>query len=279
MNSGDERKITNTLRREIKKYNIASFTLTRGTGSVHSQHERRCLWEICGKSMIQRVLETVLASRYINKVVLSSEDEKILEVGRKIDGVTIIPRQMHTVFNVPRNYGSGVYQRERPRSLNSSEPLIYTDYRLYCHWYLKEYESYVTDIEIEAPANEPMGTTKSVDKLIEAFFLDEEAKGGHTFYPVMPYIYMINPITKRPFPLIKDLGLDRQKYPPLYRSGPFSILGNPLKTTYDGPKLAHIIISPEEGLDVHDEEDLYLANCFMKRRLAKQKQSKGGDGT
>lgn len=269
------------LEREIRTYNITSLTLVRGTGSQYGKGERRCLWEICGKSSLQWVLETVKASKYVNKVVLSTEDKKIMEVGEKIGGVTIIPRPIHTVFNMPRDYHVGVFQRQRPRSLFSGVPDIYTNYRFYCHWYLQKYESFVADIEVGATADEPLGTTESLDRLIEAFFSDDGANMARTMCPIMPYIYTINPVTKRPFPLIVDYGLDRQCYPPLYRSGPFTVYGNPgEKEMYeDRSKLAYVVVSPEEGLDIHNEEDLFLANCYMERRLAKQKQSGGGDGT
>jgi len=256
------------LEREIRKYNIVSLTLARGTGSIHGEHERRCLWDLCGKPMIQWSLEVALASKYVNKVVLSCEDEKVLEIGRALDGVMVIPRPIQTVFEIPRDWSAGVFQRQRPRSLFSGEPSIHTNYLHYCFWYLQKYESYVADIQVGVGANEPLCTTESLDKLIEAFFLDEEANMGLSLYPVMPYIYIINSMTKRPFPVICDWGLDRQLYPPLYRAGGLSLLGGALKSTYDAPhKLAYVIVSPEEGADVHDQGSLELAKFYMEKRL------------
>lgn len=267
--------------REIKVYNILSVTYVRGHGSLHSQHPQRCLWEICGKSMLQRALEIPLASKYINKVVLTSEDQEILHVGEKIPGVTIVPRPFDTVYEVPRDWNAGVFQTARPRSLFSFEPFTgefkedaiktqHRNLRYYLLWYLKEQESYVTDIEIVVPANEPMATTETLDRLIEAFFQDEEANYGITLVPVMPYLFTINPKTKRPFPLFFTWGLDKQYYPDLYRFGPFQVWGNAKKSTYNEErKIAYIIIPPEEALDVHNKDDLFLANCYMKHRLIK----------
>lgn len=263
------------LEREIKKYNIVSFTLARGSGSVHGSHDQRCLWDLCGKPMVQWSLETAKASKYINKVVLSCENPRVLDIARKIGGITVIPRVLTTVFNEPRDYRSGVFQRQRPRSLFSGEPSVYTDYSHYCFWYLQEHESYIADIQVGVNANEPLGRTESLDKLIEGFFLDEEADHGLCFYPVMPYLYTINPVTKRPFPVFFSAGVDRQNYPPLYRSGPFSLAGNPLKVMQGHSKLAYIIVSPDEGLDVHNKQDLELANFYMEKRL----KEKGGESS
>ena len=261
------------LEREIKKYNIVSLTLARGSGSIHASHDQRCLWPLCGKPMIQWALEVAKASKYVNKVVLSCEDPEVLDVGKKI-GVTVIPRVLTTVFNEPRDYNSGIFQRELPRSLFSGEPSVYTNYRDYCFYYLKEYESYVPHIQVGVAANEPLGRTESLDRLIEAFFEDEEADHGICFYPIMPDIHIINPITNRPVPVLQSAGVDRQKSTPLYRSGALSIFGKASKVSYGHSRLAYIIVSPDEGLDVHDEEDLELAEFYMKKRQKEKEEKK-----
>lgn len=267
------------LAREIKKYNITSITHVRGRGSRFDEHPLRCLWEICGKPMLQWALEAPLSSKYVNKVVLSSEDRKIMKFGEEIKGVTLVPRALDEVLQIPRDWNSGVFQRQRPRSLLSGvsfnpgplsarEKNTWRAAHCYCLWYLQEYESFVTDIEMITPANEPMATTETFDRLIEAFFLDEEADTAYTFYPILPCIFTINPKTKRPFPVLYDHGLDRQCYPPVYRRGPPLLFGNPLKSTYGcNFKIAYILIPHEEGLDIHNEEDLALANFYMRRRL------------
>lgn len=262
-----------------------AITYVRGKGSQFGSHERRCLWDLCGKPMMQWPLETALASKYIDKVVLTSEDLEILRVGEKIKGVTIIPRSLDNVLMMPRDWNIGIFQRQRPRSLFSADVfgkpggmgMGYRDPRYYVFWYLQEQESFVTDIEVIVPANQPLGTTASLDKLIEAFFLDEEANRASTIYPVMPYIHYINPTTNELFPLFHFEGLDRQCYPfQLYRPGPFQVYGKPLKATFNSnDKIAYTIIPEEQGADVHDKEDLEKAEFYMKRRL-KNKVEKGG---
>lgn len=285
MENREPKQMTDSLRREIKIYNILTTTYVRGGGSLHESHPQRCLWEICGKSMLQRALEVPLASKYVNKVVLTSEDQKILRIGEGIKGVTIVPRPLDTVYEVPRDWNAGVFQTGRPRSLLSGEPftgglkegIIKTgqrNERYYLIWYLKEQESYATDIEIIVPANEPMATPEILDRLIETFFQDKEANYGHTFVPVAPYIFFINPITKRPFPFFFSSGLDKQYYPfGLLRQGPFQLWGKPKENTYnDERKIAYIIISEEEGLDIHNKKDLAYANYIMEKRLEKEKK-------
>lgn len=272
-----------SLDREIRKYNIAAIMFVRGKGSRFGGHDRRCLWPLCGKPMMQWSLETALASKYINKVVLTSEDPEILKIGERFKGVTIVPRSLDTVLVMPRDWNTGVFQSQRPRSIFSTETfgdpagvgLGYSNPIIYVYWYLQEQESFVTDIKVTIAANEPLGTTETLDKLIEAFFLDEEANQARTIYPIMPYIHFINPVTKELFPLWDDHGLDRQCYPfPLYRTGPFQLSGKPLKATFMArDKIAYTIISEEEAVDVHTKKDLEKAEFYLTRRLKQERKS------
>ncbi len=257
------------------------FMYTRGTGSPYGGHKLRCFWDLGGKPMLQWNLEVGLASKYINKVVLSSEDTKILKFGEDMPGVTIIPRPLDMTFELPRDFNSGIFQKQFPRSLFSSEPfrdpesLHYGEIGKnsciwYSFWYMQEYESYVPQIFVNLPANEPLATVETLDRLIEAFFLDEEANRAHTIYSIMPYIVSINSKTNQLFPIIFDHGLDKQSYPDIYRMGPFTVWGKPTKATFNATfRAAWLLISREEAIDIHDEDDLILANHYLERRLKK----------
>ncbi len=273
----EPRKMTDSIRREIKTYNITAIQYVRGKGSRFGGHEQRCLWDLCGKPMMQWPLEVALKSKYINKVVLTSEDLEILRVGEKIEGVTVIPRPLDDVFSIPRDWNSGIFQRQRPRSLFSADTfgdpggisMGFRNTRYYTFWYLQEQESFVTDIEVIIPANEPLGTTESLDELIEAFFLDEEANRAYSIYSVMPNLHFISPVTNQLFPLVHQDGLDRQSYPfTLYRGGPFYIFGKPLKATFNSrDKIAYSIVPEEQGMDIHDKKSLRQAEFYLTDRL------------
>lgn len=285
MENRESKRMTDSVRREIKKYNIMGFMYTRGSGSPYGKHKQRCFWPLGDKPMLQWNLEVGLASKYVNKVVLCSEDSKILRFGEDMKGVTIIPRPLNMTFELPRDYSSGVFKRQLPRSFFAGEPfrdpacLHYGEVGKasciwYSCWYMEEYESYAPQIFVNLSANEPLATVETLDKLIEAFFLDEEANCAYTIYPIMPYIVSINPKTNQLFPIIFDHGLDRQSYPDIYRIGPFIVQGKPLKATFNATfRAAWITIPKEQGLDVHNEDDLILANHYLAKRL-KEKEVK-----
>lgn len=283
----EPKQITDSLRREIKKYNIMGLCYVRGGGSPYGKHKLRCFWELGGKPMLQWNLEVGLASKYVNKVVLSSEDAKILKFGEDMEGVTVIPRPLDTIFEMPRDFNAGVFQKQSPRSLFSSEPFRDPEFThwgevgkaapiMYTYWYMQEYESYVAQIFVNLPANEPLSTAETLDRLIEAFFLDEEANRAQTIYEIMPGIVRINSKTNQLSSIVYEHGLDKQSYDSIYRLGPFLILGKPLRVTFNSTfRAAWIIIDEEEATDIHNKEDLIRANQCLERRLERQK--KGGE--
>jgi len=256
---------------EIKKYHILSMTDVRGVGSLYSEHPNRCLWDICGKPSIQWALEAGMASKYIDKMLVDTESREIREVVQGL-GITVADRVYHQSIDRPRDYTQGVFARKKPRSLLSVVPPIYTSAGVCARWYLEKTEGYLADIMVSLPANGPMITTEIIDRMIEKFFEDEEASTVNNYYPILPYVVTVNPVTDRIFPIFFHPGLDKQVYPPFFRQGMGSVSGAPSKVTMGGQIEAYIIIKPEEGIDMHNGEDLFLARAYMARRLERERE-------
>ncbi len=229
--------------------------------------------------MIQWVIEAAKGSKYIDKIVVLTESEEIKEVLRRMGGVVIIDLPLWSTLQCPRDFTQGTFRRNKPRSLQSKEASIYTNPLDYSLYYLSKTEHYEPDLWINNAANNPLCTSKLLDGLVETFIEDEEASCVISITPNKPNILMINPVTKRPFPVFSQAGLDKQLTPPLYRGSGPSISGLPTKQSHTpltgmSGQVGHIEILPEDFSDVHNEEDLFLAKCYMRRRLAREK---GGD--
>lgn len=263
------------LEEEIKGYNIISLTSIRAAGSQYAEHPYRCFWPLCGKSLIQWTVEAVQGSKYINKVVIVTEDKKIADAAEKL-GAAVIIKPFHMSLDIPHRFALNRFAKKKPRSLRAKDSEIFTSGGWYVVSYLEEKEAYDTDIFIVAGVNECLGTAKTVDSLIEAFFKDKEASQATTLYPIDGYIYTINPKTNRSVAVLNDFGADRQLAIPLYRQGPFQLYGSPAVVTSGGLKKTCIIIPEEEGADIHNKEDLFKAECYMRRRLEREAQ-KGGE--
>lgn len=275
---GERPEAISAFKREIKKYCILALITVRGTGGGV---ERRALWDVCGKPMIQWVLEAIKNSEYVDRVVVLTEDKEIGGLSESL-GALFIARPLETTLDFPRDYTQGKFKRIKPRSLThqgypSGDP--FEDAQDYAYDYLSEMKGYVPDLVLLADPDYPMVTTKTVDRVIEAFFKDEEATDSGAYYLTDPKYYIFNPTINRLFPLFHDCiqSLDRQDYPPIYRKGSLTLRGLPLKSTSLGRRYAWVVTSPEEGLNVHDKEGLFLAECYMKRRIGKQDNVRSGD--
>ena len=262
------------LKREIKGYHILGWTQVRGEGSLYGDHPNRCLWPICGKPMIQWSMEAAKNSKYLDKIAVTTESEEIKEIVKGLGGITVIDRPLWTSYNMPRDYTKGEFKRNKPRSLLSKEAPIYNGTYEYLAYCLKKTENYEAEIHIHIAAIAPMITGEIIDRLIEKFFQDEEAGIAFTLYPIPPGVLIINPVTGRPLPLITQLGRNKQKRIPLYQQAGLSLMGSPSRLNdipiFGSTNFIEILF--EEGLDVHNKEDLFLANCYMKRRLLKEKK-------
>jgi len=258
---------------EIKKYHILGYTSVRRQGSLYSQHPNRCLWDICGKPSIQWVLEAGMGSKYIDKIVVSTDGKEIKKVVEEL-GVQVVDRPLHQSLDLPRDYTQGIFTRKKPRSLLSVPAPIHTSYTIYTLWYLEKTEGYMADIRVDLGANHPLITTEIIDRMIEKFFEDEEASVVRSYYPILPYVCTLNSKIDRIFPVFFLHGLDKQAYPPFFRQGPCEVRGMPSKMTVGGAVEGYILINPEEGVDMHNEEDLFLAQCYMKRRLERKREEK-----
>lgn len=261
-----------SLEREIRKYNIMASIVVRGEGSLHSNHPNRALWDICGKPSIQWAIEAAKGSKYINKIAIITESEEIKKVLRKIEGIILIDRPLWTSYNMPRDYTQGEFSRKKPRSRLSPEASIYNSPFEYALYYLEQTEGFISEVVINFFPSSPLVTSQTFDRLIIKFFEDESAGSVFCAYPISPGLVMINHKTGRPFEVLPKIGTDRQECPLVFALVSPYLRGSPSRLE-SGPllgKQTFIEISAEEGLDIHDQEDLFLGNCYMKRRLIKE---------
>ncbi len=259
------------LESEIRSYNILLNMRVRGSGSTHSTHQNRALWNICGKSVLEWILLAAKGSKYLNKIAVTTESEPIKEMVKSLGGITVIDRPLWTSKQLPKDFTQGDFKRGRPRSMLGEEPLLYNHPETYSRYFLKHIEGYKTDLYFCVNATAAMITTEIIDRMIEKFFQNEHLAIVIALYPVLPYIRFINPKSDQPVQFLLQL-TERQNALQLYNSAPFMVEGRASKavnTPVEG-QTGYVIITEEEGLDMHDESDLFKARCFMKKRLLKE---------
>jgi len=235
----------------------------------------RCFWKLCGKTLLEWGIRIVRDSEYIDDVVVSTEDSRIKRAAEKY-GARVIDRPYFQTGKFPLDLAAPPFNRQKPRSLIHQGQNVCLDSTLYSQAAMSNAFGIVADVTAGGNVQCPLFTTKSVDRLIERFFEDEEAWQANAVYPVPPKLWTVNPKIDRLFPIFHDTfqGLDRQSYPSLYRSaGNYSVGGCGRYMSSESEKRhTYIVVKPEEGLHIHDEEDLALAEFYMQRRLKKERK-------
>lgn len=247
--------------KEIKSYNIAVMTEVRGCGS----HGRRCLWDLCGKPMIQWGLEAAQASKYINKIAVITEDKEIRNTVEKL-GFLAIPRASYTAKDYPVDYRTGYFRRGKPRSLMYSFLEAQKYMPEYAAWHLLELEGYCVDVRLRLDANWPMATTELIDTMIEVAFASPQIRAVEAVHFITDSLRFINYEKSNVFPIFFE-PFDRQvKFPVCFFAGIIVFLKPSQLDSQGGISLPYPV-SLETALDVHDEGDLFLARNYMKHRL------------
>lgn len=257
--------------KKLGMYSVAAFTMVRGVGG---STKNRCLWEICGKSLLEWAIKPLKESGRFDKIIVGTESAEIDREATRC-GAQVIRRPLDQVIDQDWNFNEGLEKRFGPRSfVHRGKHLINLDYEyvLYC---LLELEGYLPDLIFSFSADGPLGRSETVDRMLEVFFENEYCTTVISIYEVAPKFWMINPVNQKLFPIYNAdvTGLPRQLYPKLYRSGGYNLSGSPGRMTvpeawpFRHLKYDYVITSAEEGLHIHNKEDLFLAECYMKRKL------------
>ena len=116
---------------------------------------RKNIKDLCGKPLIAWTIEEMKKSKYIDRLIVSTEDEEIAEVARKYGG------------EVP-------FMRPKELAEDTSTDLEFFEHAL--AW-LKENEDYVPDICLRLPTTSPLRRVEDVDLGIEKLVDTPEADG------------------------------------------------------------------------------------------------------
>lgn len=262
------------LTREIQKCRILAIMQSRAEGGEHDEQGCRGLWDLCGKPVLQWILEVVSACKYVDRLVVITTDRAVKKAVESY-GVLAIDQPLYTSLDFPRDRVSGAFGMSNPRSSRSQIPEVYLGSFAYAHYWMKEKEGFSPDLILKVSDSFPMITTDIVNRVVEAFFKDKEATESGTFRLVHHSLSLKNPETGRMFPLLApSFVMPRQRYLKTWTVGPLHLSGQPGYQETGETRIAPVFITKEEGFDIHDKEDLFLAQCYMERRLKRAREKK-----
>ncbi len=213
---------------------------------------RKNIRSLAGKSLIAYTIETALQSKYLDRIIVSTDDEKIAEIARK--------------------YGAEV-PFIRPHKLALDHVPDLPVFRHALIW-LRENENYCPDIVLNLRPVAPLRAVGDIEAVVEKM-LSTNCDSVRTVCEVEHHPYWMKVLHgDRALPLIegKDeiIYYQRQKLPPVYR---ITASVDAMRTkcimkgdSLYGKDMRVVIVPVERSVDIDKEIDFNIAECLMRHR-------------
>jgi N-acylneuraminate cytidylyltransferase/CMP-N,N'-diacetyllegionaminic acid synthase len=203
---------------------------------------------LLGKPLITWTIEQVLASKYIDKIVVSTDDEEIAEVSKK--------------------YGADV-PFIRPKKL-AEDNAKGIDVVLHAMNWMEENDKLYDLLMLLQPTS-PLRTSQDIDKAIELLF-SKKAQATVSVCEIEHHPYWSNILPKngcmKNFISREIMNKNRQELPVFYRLNGAICLAYcdyiKEQKSFFGEKTFAYIMPQEKSIDIDNEVDFKLAEILMK---------------
>lgn len=257
----------NKINKRIRANRIVGYTRFR---DHYCSHPGRHGWDLCGEPMYYWALKAAVEVKYFEKIILFTEVKEAQTRAKKLsDKFVIVPRKLEECREPEW------ITLDDLKTPNSRKP-ISDAIESWGSQKRAEFITKVTGIEYPVvvffPASNPLLRSKSIERLIERYFEHDSAELATIVTRTSGYLFTQN--LMRPeflWPVWCELYTGRQNHPPLYRGSGAHIY------TYERVgfrRTVFIEVPFEEGIDIHDKEDLELAEFYMGKRLRNAQKTK-----
>ena len=234
----------------MKPY-IVGFIFARGGSKGVPGKNIRLL---AGKPLIAYAIETTFQSQFIDRVVVSTDDEKIAQVAKDFGAEVPFVRPKELAQDDSPEWLAWQHAIRTLKELDKGREL---------------------DVFVSIPPTSPLRTAEDVDNCIHSF-LDNDVDVVITVKNASrhPSFNMITldeqSCAKIVLPLDKQI-THRQDAPPVYEMTTVAYVANPqfiieAKSIFDG-KIKTIIIPEERAVDIDTELDFQFAEYLMINRM------------
>lgn len=228
---------------------------------------RKNIRPLAGRPLIAWIIGAAQRSKRLTRTIVSTDDPEIAEVAR--------------------GHGAEV-PFLRPAEIAQD---LSTDVEFLLHaldW-LEARESYVPEIVLRLPPTSPLTTAAHIDEGIRTLL---ETPGADAVRPITevsthPYKmwrrseegpWLVPFLPREVTGVEAPHDLPRQLFPTAYRqTGAMDVLWRrtirELRST-SGRRVAYFFMAPEESVNIDQESDFTIADCFMRRRL--EREADGG---
>ncbi len=218
---------------------LAIIPARRGSEGI----PRKNIVDLCGKPLITYSINSALKSKYIDKVIVSSDDEKVLSMARsyKVEAV------------------------KRPKKIAGRNSKI--DLTIKHVLNLLKEQNYLPEIVVLLQPTSPLRTVETIDKSIQ-IFLKERNK-----YDSLISLYniggKIGKLSQNQYKHLSKPGKQRQQIEPFYKECGTVFIFKPdviMSGKFYGERIYPFVIkSAREALDIDSYKDLDLARFYLKK--------------
>jgi N-acylneuraminate cytidylyltransferase/CMP-N,N'-diacetyllegionaminic acid synthase len=205
---------------------------------------------LLGKPLIAWTLEQALASNYLDKVIVSTDDKEVADVSKK--------------------YGAEV-PFLRPKSLATDNAVVIDAILHAIDWLEKHNDNY--DLVMLLQPTSPLRTKEHIDKAIELLFL-KKAQSIVSVCEAEHHPYLMNTLPldgcMKDFLKAEVYGKNRQDLPIFYRLNGAIYLAYvsylKVNNSFFGDKTYAFIMPRECSVDIDDELDFQIAELLLMEK-------------
>lgn len=230
---------------EMKMKVLALIPARSGSKSVADKNIRM----VGGKPMLVHSICHAKESKYVNRIIVSTDSEKYAEVAR--------------------NYGAETpFLRPRQYAMDTSLDI---DVFLHALEYLRDIENYVPDIVVQLRPTYPVRNPADIDKMIQLLMQNPEADSVRCIAPAKEIAYKMWRMdqTGRITPILQDIAeaynLPRQQLPSIYyQNACIDVIRT--KTILESHSMSGNYImgyKMEHNYDIDTEEELIKADRYL----------------
>lgn len=234
-----------------KKLNILGVVGARsGSKGIRDKNIRPLL----GKPLMAWVIEAGKKSKYIDRLILSTDSQKYARIGKSLG------------IEVP-------FIRPPEFATDGADDISYLTHAV---WWLEKNEGWRADIIVRLIPTTPLAKTESIDECIKLLIDDPKATSARTIKPAQkhPYkLWRIEGDELKPFVPKKITGYDepsnmpRQALPPAYSHvDVIAVRYNTLmqESLLTGKRIRYHMID-KESIDIDTEADFSLAEILLRK--------------
>jgi len=224
---------------------LAIIPARSGSKSVKDKNIR----VIAGKPMIAFSIEHALNSKFINRVIVSTDSEKYIEIAKQYGA--------ETPFIRPKEY--------------ASDTALDIDVFKHALNYLKEEETYIPDVVVQLRPTYPIRRVQDIDNMIKIIIEDSAIDSVRTITPAteIPYKMWLKGSTGKITPIINDIpecyNMPRQELPTVYyQNACIDVIRTSVitqKGSMSGDNIYGYIM--QENYDIDTEEEFMRASAIL----------------